>query len=425
MLNKQHAIGIRCQDFGESERFLYQTLLAYFHKDAIFFIVDELEKTKNFPENLHKLALSAHFIEAQGLYNKGRIAWACGDYFYYVFYKAVAADFYWLIEPDVLLNLDSVVKFFEFFANQPDEALVTHFSPADAGWCWYESAKILLDPPYRCFFPLTRLSKRSIEILYTKRQSLSADFFAGKYTGSFPNDEALLANALMAVGVRPVNLSDYFPEQFNFFSIHPFKHKDLSIRYHKDQILHPVKQVDFYKNLIKVQLEALFEQRLPRTLRQAILDEAELQDLRSYANNLFSQWMDDSFYTPARLNFILKKLVLYCRQDTNLHFKKAKVVGNELSFFMGQVKAIVFVFESQTIKVYKRVHSQDLNESNLPTETLLQVWPIQLLDSFERLQKQVAQILQVHENKQAALKKRLLPDRQTDSHFKLFASVNY
>ena len=420
MLNKQHVIGIRCHNFGESEAFLYQTLLEFFHKDAIFFIVDELDKTKSFPESLHKFSLNTHFIETHGLYNKGKIAWAYGDYFYYVFYKAVSADFYWLIEPDVLLNLDSVGKFFEFFANQPDEALVTHFSPTDEGWSWYESAKILLDPPYRCFFPLTRLSKRSIEILYAKRQSLSADFFAGKYTGSFPNDEALLANALMAVGVQPVNLTDYFPEQFNFFSIHPFKHKDLSIRYHKDQILHPVKQVDFYKNLIKTQLEALFEHRLPRTLRQAMLDEAELQDLRCYANNLFSQWMDESFYTPARLNFILKKLGLYFKQDTNLHFKRARVVDNELSFFMGQVKAIVFVVESETIKVYKRIYGQGLSEPNPQplTETLLQVWPIQLLDSFDLLQKQVAQILQAHENKQAALKQ-----QQSLQASKLFVSV--
>lgn len=168
MLNKQHVIGIRCHNFGESEAFLYQTLLEFFHKDAIFFIVDELDKTKSFPESLHKFSLNTHFIETHGLYNKGKIAWAYGDYFYYVFYKAVSADFYWLIEPDVLLNLDSVGKFFEFFANQPDEALVTHFSPTDEGWSWYESAKILLDPPYRCFFPLTRLSKRSIEILYAK-----------------------------------------------------------------------------------------------------------------------------------------------------------------------------------------------------------------------------------------------------------------
>ena len=151
-----------------------------------------------------------------------------------------------------------------------------------------------------------------------------------------------------------------------------------------------------------------------------MLDEAELQDLRCYANNLFSQWMDESFYTPARLNFILKKLGLYFKQDTNLHFKRARVVDNELSFFMGQVKAIVFVVESETIKVYKRIYGQGLSEPNPQplTETLLQVWPIQLLDSFDLLQKQVAQILQAHENKQAALKQ-----QQSLQASKLFVSV--
>lgn len=281
MVNKQQVIGIRCHNFGESEQFLYQTLLEYFHKDQVFFIVDELKKDKIFPEGLAKISLNTGFIEANHLYDKGNIAWACGDYFYYAFRKAIEADFYWLIEPDVLLNLNSVAQFFEFFANQGDEALVTHFAPSDEGWLWHKSAKLLLDSPYRCFFPLTRLSKNAVDILYVQRQRISTDFFTGKCTGLFPNDEALLANALMAVGIEPVNLSDYFPEQFKSFSIHPFRHKDLSVRYHKDQILHPVKRVDFYKDTIKFQLEAMFDQRMSRLLRQAILDDTELQDLKT------------------------------------------------------------------------------------------------------------------------------------------------
>lgn len=408
MGKNQQVIGIRCHNFGESEQFLYQVLLTYFPKDKIFFIVDELEKTKDFPPNLHKMPLDKPFIEAHGLYNKGNIAWACGDYFYYVFRNAVDAEFYWLIEPDVLLNLDSVAQFFEFFAHNADEALVTHFSLAPEGWLWGDSAKIILDPPYRCFFPLTRLSKNAINILYTQRQSLSSDFFSGKYTGLFPNDEALLANALMAVGIQPVNISDYFPEQFKSFAVHPFMHKELSQRYHKNQILHPVKQLDFYKHAIRTQFEGVFNKRISRVFRQAILDEAELQDLQYYVNDLFSQWMSEEFYTVANLNFKLKKLILYFKHESNIHFKRAMIAGDELRFFMGQIKMIAFVFDSKSIKVYKRINHQDSSEPSEPTETLLEVWPIQILDSFELLQQQIEQILRVHENKKAALKKQLL-----------------
>lgn len=84
------------------------------------------------------------------------------------------------------------------------------------------------------------------------------------------------------------------------------------------------------------------------------------------------------------------------------------IARDELRFFMGQIKMIAFVFDSKSIKVYKRINHQDLSESSEPTETLLEVWPIQLLDSFELLKQQIEQILRLHENKTAALKKQLL-----------------
>ncbi|MFZ1569151.1 MAG: hypothetical protein WAT29_10060 [Thiolinea sp.] len=85
MDNNKQVIGIRCHNFGESEQFLYSTLLEYFSKDTIFFIVDEIDKPKIFPDWVNKVSLDSAFIASNHLYDKPKVAWQCGDYFGRVF----------------------------------------------------------------------------------------------------------------------------------------------------------------------------------------------------------------------------------------------------------------------------------------------------------------------------------------------------
>lgn len=406
MENNKHVIGIRCHSFAEPEQFLYNSLLAYFPEDALFFIVDELKGPKAFPENFNKIPLNTDFVEKHMLYNKGRVAWACGDYFYYAFRQQVNADYYWLIEPDVLLNLDSVADFFRSFEQNSADALVMNFSLAPEKWAWYDSAKSLFDPPYKCFFPLTRLSRKSVDIMYAKRRSVSAEFLAEGSKGRFPNDEALLANALMAAGVEPKNLSDFTQSQFNNFAVAPFKNKELSIQYCPNQILHPVKSIDFYKHAIKENIDDIFNNRMPNIVKNINLTEDDYQALQDYAAELFNENFFEAFYFKNRINYSLQKIVLSFKSYASVDFKRVGRAGNQLTFFMGQGLLIVLIIEAKKIVAYQRVYAAGVVDAY--TETLLQTFPLTLLDSFEQFQATLNQLLEEHSVKNSAAKQTVL-----------------
>lgn len=393
--NKQ-LIGIRCHNFGESEQFLYTVLLKYFQASRVFFIVDELKELKYFPSALNKVSLNLEFLKDNALYSHNQVAWACGDYFYYAFRQAVEADFYWLIEPDVLLNLDSVEAFFGFFAEQDAEALVMNFALAPQGWSWYESAQRLLDPPYTCFFPLTRLSKKAIDIMFAKRQAISFDFLTDKSRAQFPNDEALLANALMAHGIELVNLTDYFPNNFDEFSIGPFKNKELSTKYAKNQIVHPVKDPDFYTGVFKKNIDLMFDKSLAHMLANTSLDDQELKAVQNYALELFNKRLAEDFYLKGKVSFTLQSLVASFRKDSKINFNKVVRANSELRFFMGKGKCIAFVFEAQAIAVHKRIYTKGVAE---PAETSLTTLPVEPNVSLQQLQAEIEKILHKHENK--------------------------
>ncbi|TXH71772.1 MAG: hypothetical protein E6Q83_00705 [Thiothrix sp.] len=397
--NKQ-VIGIRCHGFGEPEQLLYKVLLQYFQASRVFFMVDEIEDAKKFPTTFNKISLSAEFLENNKLYKPNRAAWSCGDYFYYAFRATVEADYYWLIEPDVLLNLDSVEDFFKFFANKEIDALVTHFTLATPEWSWYESAKRLLETPYRCFFPLTRLSGQAIDIMLAKRQALSLKFVAEQSRAQFPNDEALLANALMAAGITPINLTDYFPNSFDKFSIGPFKNRGLSTRYHKNQVIHPVKDSEFYTAVFKKHINTMFDKQLAHLLDNLSLNDQELKQVQNTVLELFSQRLTEDFYVKGKLKFTLQALAATFRTSSEINFKKFLRDKNELRFFMGKAKCIVFAFTDQTIVVYKRIYTQGVAE---PTETKLKTLPLAVSDSVPQIQAKMEAILRLHENKPAML----------------------
>lgn len=393
--NKQ-LIGIRCHNFGDSEQFIYKSLLKYFQASRVFFIVDELQEQKAFPSYLNKVSLNPEFLKENALYSYHQVVWACGDYFYYAFRQAVEADFYWLIEPDVLLNLDSMEDFFGFFAGQDADALVMNFALAAQTWTWYESAKTILDPPYSCFFPLTRLSKKSVDIMLAQRQTVSVDFLAGNHQKQLPNDEAILANALMAKGIEPINLSRYFPHSFNTFSIRPFRNKNLAIKYYKNQIVHPVKHPDFYKEHFKKNIDAIFETQMKHLLTQCVLDEAELREVECYALELFNKRLMDSFFSLSKLNFVLETLTAFFREKSEINFKRVVRANNELKFFMGKAKCIAFAFEAKAILVYKRIYTAGVAE---PAETPLKALALDLNAPLQQLQAEIEKVLRLHENK--------------------------
>jgi hypothetical protein len=147
-----------------------------------------------------KIGFNLATLDAMGLYAHPDYGWRCGDYCYYVV-RAARPDYdaYWLVEPDVLVHADDPGEFFGRFALEAADLLAPQLGPADLSWYWTATITRLGMPPFRCIYPLTRLSARAIDHLHELRRCLSADPEAARHD-AWPNDEALTASALMQGG---------------------------------------------------------------------------------------------------------------------------------------------------------------------------------------------------------------------------------
>jgi hypothetical protein len=147
-----------------------------------------------------KVSMTAQSLARLGLYPHERVGWQCGDYCYYHLQEALPGyRHYWLIEPDVLFDLEEPAGFFALFAEAPQDFLATRFGPRGEGWSWTPPIRHRGLPVYGCLFPVTRLSARAIEYLRARRvaDTAAAD---DKKGANWPNDESFVASHLIAAG---------------------------------------------------------------------------------------------------------------------------------------------------------------------------------------------------------------------------------
>lgn len=251
-------IAIRSNQYTASEQDLYNQLLNYFGPDDIFFIFDECKNKVNIPCCYNKLSWDLNFLEQESLLNYNHfnmgIGWLCGDYFYYTFRKYVFADYYWLIEPDVLLTFDNLSDFFKSFETIDCDGIFcnTH-SPTNNDY-WYKSAHLINpDNPRACTFPFNRLSGKAIDICKDERikiskmykESNSFSFHNNSLGIHFPNDECLVLNTLNRENLSVKDFRDFFPNSFDFFSFHHYFSKPQDdLIYFRNQIIHPVRSIN-------------------------------------------------------------------------------------------------------------------------------------------------------------------------------------
>lgn len=266
-------IGIRTNTWTLMEQQLYLKLLQYFSAENIFVIVDECNKTASspvFPLFLNKISWDKDFIKEESLlnynhFNRG-IGWLCGDYFYYAFSKYVKADYYWLIEPDVLFSFENVGDFFSSFEALSDDGLLANIKPLSETDYWQKSSQIINQKEqFGCLFALSRLSWNAVEICKQERQKFSQlykdnqaySFNNNPLTIHFPNDESLVINTLKKEGLSVRNFKDILPKSFNFFSYHQwFSMPQQDVLPVKEQVIHPARSIqrikdDIAQNILK------------------------------------------------------------------------------------------------------------------------------------------------------------------------------
>ncbi len=145
-----------------------------------------------------KLSMTAVPFDALGLYTElYDMLWRCGDYLLYLARQAYpGAASYWLIEYDVAINRPDPVSFFrDHDIVSPHDFLSTHFREREPGWRWGDPMQGEYAVVWRSYFPLVRLSGRTIGFLLERRvlalNRIRA--IAPQFRPEWPNDESFVA----------------------------------------------------------------------------------------------------------------------------------------------------------------------------------------------------------------------------------------
>jgi len=188
------------------------------------------------------IGLSTASCCALGLHCPSDFAWRCGDYGYYLARRRFPdAEFFWLIEADVRFYGTDPEHFFRFFASRPEvDFLAGGLKPADHSWYWRNTARARDVSPFRCLFPVTRLSMRAVDAVFARRIE------HGKRVSRrilWPNDEALVATTLMHGGFVSRDFNDFgslfYSDQTFYYGV-PQNGDCLNLSSPTVQMAHPV-----------------------------------------------------------------------------------------------------------------------------------------------------------------------------------------
>jgi hypothetical protein len=215
----------------------------------VYALVDESRGPVDFGQT-PKIAFDAGLPGVLGLYGAvDKLYWRCGDYGLYAARQALPeVERLWLIEPDVRLHQARPGAFFDRFAEDPADLLISHLRPAEATWDW---GKTMADggPVWRCLFPLLRISARALDALLEARRDAGPRFVAaGRDPQFWPNDEVFVATTLMRAGFdcRDLNASGevYDPQSFGYWW--PISDRQLEAQGREGFAYHPVLNGEAY-----------------------------------------------------------------------------------------------------------------------------------------------------------------------------------
>lgn len=187
------------------------------------------------------IALSGAACGALGLFCPADFPWRCGDYGYYLARRRYPDTLhFWLIETDVGFYGGEAAEFFAFFAAREVDLLAAQLRPADHSWYWRQFARARDAAPFRCLFPITRLSVRAIEAALAHRVA-QGRFRSRRWL--WPNDEALVATTLMNGAFTCRDFNDFgatFYSDDSFFFGAPLQGERLQLTAQGLRLVHPV-----------------------------------------------------------------------------------------------------------------------------------------------------------------------------------------
>ena len=218
------------------------------------------------------LRLTQAVAEEMGLYCPPDFAWRCGDYGMYLALRHFPeVKFFWQIEYDVRIQGDAS-QFFSFFQSATADMLAAHYRPSDRSYRWFSFSAGRNVTPYRCLFPVIRLSSRALSFLHSKRVQHGR---RRQRRATWPNDEGFVATTLSNSDYTCRDFNDFgqtFYDESTFSYFTPIPGEDFSPSHLHPTLYHPVLYGEDYRRKIialkarpsPLKFPARVEQRLRR-----------------------------------------------------------------------------------------------------------------------------------------------------------------
>jgi hypothetical protein len=167
----------------------------------VVIVADESDHVAPVPVDLRKVAVSTAWARGRGLHVTEDAMWRCGDYGLYAVREAVPdASCIWLLDHDTRINSDHLGDFFGPEAWPEADLLAAFYRRAEPDWAWYEAIRTFYRIPYRCMFPIVRLSAVAVDGLYRERIRIGVEFARSGGSSDWPNDESFVATYLTGGG---------------------------------------------------------------------------------------------------------------------------------------------------------------------------------------------------------------------------------
>ncbi|HYZ24900.1 MAG TPA: hypothetical protein VE690_22370 [Rhodopila sp.] len=223
-----------------------------------------------------KVSLTVPNCERLGLHCPDDVAWRCGDYGFYLARAQFPQErFFWMVEPDVRFGGAGAAAFFELFRNETEaDLLVADLRPADHTYFWefMITARDLV--PFRCIFPVVRLSARAIDYLLAKRIAFARN---ARRRREWPNDESFVATLLKNhPGMVCRDLNDFGRELYNHDTLSfwkPFDGDALELSRERLTVYHPVLFGAEYRAKVERMEAPQDDRRLVRRVRRRLIRE--------------------------------------------------------------------------------------------------------------------------------------------------------
>ncbi|HQT88319.1 MAG TPA: hypothetical protein PK677_07150 [Acidiphilium sp.] len=175
---------------------------------ALVVVVDDSAGVVAVPERFRKIGINRAMLVAAGLVNLDRWGWQCGDYFLILAQQILTEhEYFWMVEPDVLINYSDLSAFFGLFEGDDSDLWVATLGHYGDDWFWYGAMRRFYQGAIGgCFYPVLRISARLIRVIGSVRQAMTElmglvgdDRVVRIDPTQYPNDEGVTATiGLMA-----------------------------------------------------------------------------------------------------------------------------------------------------------------------------------------------------------------------------------